>query len=278
MKSAVVRRRLRSVPRHLVLIALSLIMIYPLGVVLITSLKTNTEVLLNPTGLPQNPTLDNFIVTWREGNFANLFTNSILLTVTSMVGATAIASLAAYAIVRKVTKVGTGVYLLLAAGIFLPMQLAIIPQFRVVRDLGLIDNYLSVILIYVVGAIPFGTFLMAGFMRQIPREIVEAATADGAGYFQLYVRIFLPLARPAIVSYWILHGVSVWNDYLIPMLFLADPNKRTLTTGVLAFKQQYLAQWGNLMAGVVLMSVPVIVLFIVAQRYFVRGLYAGAVK
>jgi raffinose/stachyose/melibiose transport system permease protein len=278
MKSAVVRRRLRSVPRHLVLIALSLIMIYPLGVVLITSLKTNTEVLLNPTGLPQNPTLDNFIVTWREGNFANLFTNSILLTVTSMIGATAIASLAAYAIVRKVTKVGTGVYLLLAAGIFLPMQLAIIPQFRVVRDLGLIDNYLSVILIYVVGAIPFGTFLMAGFMRQIPREIVEAATADGAGNFQLYVRIFLPLARPAIVSYWILHGVSVWNDYLIPMLFLADPNKRTLTTGVLAFKQQYLAQWGNLMAGVVLMSVPVIVLFIVAQRYFVRGLSAGAVK
>jgi ABC-type glycerol-3-phosphate transport system permease component len=278
MKSAVVRRRLRSVPRHLVLIALSLIMIYPLGVVLITSLKTNTEVLLNPTGLPRNPTFDNFIVTWREGNFANLFTNSILLTVTSMIGATAIASLAAYAIVRKVTKVGTSVYLLLAAGIFLPMQLAIIPQFRVVRDLGLIDNYLSVILIYVVGAIPFGTFLMAGFMRQIPREIVEAATADGAGYFQLYVRIFLPLARPAIVSYWILHGVSVWNDYLIPMLFLADPNKRTLTTGVLAFKQQYLAQWGNLMAGVVLMSVPVIVLFIVAQRYFVRGLYAGAVK
>lgn len=278
MRSPRILRVLRKLPRHAILIVLSAIMLYPLAIVLLTALKSNTEVLLNPTGLPIEPTLENFATTWTDGNFTNLFANSILLTGTSMLGATMVASLAAYAIVRRANRIGSGIYLLITAGIFLPMQLAIIPQFRVVRDLGLVDNYLSVILIYIVGAIPFGTFLMAGFMRQIPSEIVEAAIVDGTSYFQLYWRIFFPLTRPAIVTFWILHGVSVWNDYLIPLLFLADPHKRTLTTGVLAFKQQYLAQWGNLMAGVVIMIVPVLILFILAQRYFVRGLYAGAVK
>jgi ABC-type glycerol-3-phosphate transport system permease component len=271
-------RAARTLPRHILLIILSAIMVYPLFIMAITSLKSNAEVLQNPTGLPINPTFENFVSTWIQGDFSNLFLNSIMLTFVSMIIATLLAALAAYAIVRNASRVGSTVYLVIAAGIFLPMQLAIIPQFRVVRDLGLIDSYLSVILIYIVGAIPFGVFLMTAFMRQIPREIVEAAVIDGAGYFQLFRSVFLPLSRPAIVSFWVLQGVGVWNDYLVPLLFLTDPDKRTLTTGVLAFKQEYLAQWGNLMAGVVIMSLPVIVLFIIAQRYFISGLYAGAVK
>ena len=271
-------RAARTLPRHILLILLSSMMAYPLFVMVITSIKSNPEVLQNPIGLPINPTFDNYVSTWVQGGFTNLFANSIMLTFVSMIIATLVAALAAYAIVRKASRIGSTVYLVIAAGIFLPMQLAIIPQFRVVRDLGLIDSYLSVILIYTVGAIPFGVFLMTAFMRQIPREIVEAAVIDGAGYFQLFRSIFLPLARPAIVSFWVLQGVGVWNDYLVPLLFLTDPAKRTLTTGVLAFKQEYLAQWGNLMAGVVIMSLPVILLFIFAQRYFISGLYAGAVK
>jgi raffinose/stachyose/melibiose transport system permease protein len=271
-------RAARALPRHVLLIILSAIMAYPLFVMVVTSLKSNAEVLQNPTGLPIQLTFENFVSTWVQGNFSNLFANSLLLTFVSMVAATLISALAAYAIVRKVTRLGSGVYLLIAAGIFLPMQLAVIPQFRVVRDLGLIDSYLSVILIYIVGSISFGVFLMTAFMRQIPREIIEAAVIDGTGYFQLFRTMYLPLARPAIVSFWVLQGVGVWNDYLVPLLFLTDPNKRTLTTGVLAFKQEYLAQWGNLMAGVVIMSLPVILLFIFAQRFFISGLYAGAVK
>ncbi|GAA2879287.1 carbohydrate ABC transporter permease [Streptosporangium fragile] len=273
-----VRKLARSAPRHLVLMILSAGMVYPLVIMLLTSVKSNAEVLQNPTGLPRAPTLENFVTTWYEGRFDLLFANSVGLTLVSMTAATFVAALAAYAVVRKATRLGSGIYLLLAAGIFLPMQLAVIPQFRVVRSLGLIDNYLGVVLVYVAGSIPFGVFLMAAFMRQIPREIVQAAVIDGAGYFRLFGSIFLPLARPAIVTFWVLQGVGIWNDYLVPYLFLTDPEKRTLTTGVLYFQQQYLADWGNIMAGVVIMSLPVLLLFVFAQRYFVSGLYAGAVK
>lgn len=278
MTSRNVLRVARRVPVNLLLIVLSILMIYPIVIIVITAFKPNLEVLTNPTGLPQQPTLDNFITSWVEADFTNLFANSILLTVVSMTIATIVAALASYAIVRAATRIGSGVYLLIAAGIFLPMQLALVPQFRVVRDLGLINNYAGVILIYIAGAIPFGVFLMAAFMRQVPKEIVEAATIDGAGYFQLFWKIFLPLARPAIATFWVLQGVGVWNDYLVPQLFLTDPGKRTLTTGVLYFKAQYLADWGNIMAAVLIMSLPILLIFIFAQRYFVSGLYAGAVK
>ncbi|WZH37737.1 MAG: carbohydrate ABC transporter permease [Microbacterium enclense] len=268
----------RRIPINLLLIVLSIAMIYPIVIIVITAFKPNLEVLTNPTGLPQAPTFDNFVTSWQDAGFTNLFFNSVLLTVTSMTVATFVAALASYAIVRQATRIGSGVYLLLAAGIFLPMQLALVPQFRVVRDLGLINNYAGVILIYIAGALPFGVFLMAAFMRQVPKEIVEAAVIDGAGYFTLFRRIFLPLARPAIATFWVLQGVGVWNDYLVPQLLLTDPSKRTLTTGVLYFKAQYLADWGNIMAAVLIMSLPILLLFVFAQRFFVSGLYAGAVK
>lgn len=278
MNNRTATRLLRRVPINVLLIILSILMIYPIVIIVITAFKPNLEVLTNPTGLPISPTFDNFVTSWNEADFTNLFANSILLTLVSMTVATFVAALASYAIVRQATKIGSGIYLLLAAGIFLPMQLALVPQFRVVRDLGLINSYAGVILLYIAGALPFGVFLMAAFMRQVPREIVEAAVIDGAGYFQLFWRIFFPLARPAVATFWVLQGVGVWNDYLVPQLLLTDPGKRTLTTGVLYFKAQYLADWGNIMAAVLIMSLPILLLFVFAQRYFVSGLYAGAVK
>lgn len=273
-----VSRIARRTPVNLLLVAMCAVMAYPLVIVFVTAFKPNIEVLTNPTGLPADPTLENFATSWVAAGFPTLFANSIFLTVTSMGLATIIAALAAYAVVRRLDRLGSGTYLLLAAGIFLPMQLALVPQFRVLRDLGLINSYLGVIAVYVAGSVPFGVFLMAAFMRQVPKEIVEAATIDGAGYFPMFRRIYLPLARPSIATFWVLQGVGIWNDYLAPQLILTDPDKRTLTTGVLYFKAQYLADWGNIMAAVVIMSLPILVIFVFAQRYFVSGLYAGAVK
>lgn len=272
------RRTLRRIPLQVFLIVASLVMLAPVVLMVGTSLKPNSEVLTNPIGLPANPTFDNYVTSWVEGNFATLFVNSIILTLASMTVATFASALAAYAIARASTRASALVYVTIAIGIFLPMQLALIPQFRLIRDLGLFNNYLGVILIYVAGSIPFGVFLMTAFMRQVPHEIVEAGTLDGAGYFTMFWRVFFPLARPAIATFWILQGVQIWNEYLVPLLLMTDPNRRTLTTGVIAFKQIYLAQWGNIMAGVVIMSLPIIVIFIVLQRQFLRGIYSGAVK
>ncbi|GAA1946636.1 carbohydrate ABC transporter permease [Microbacterium aquimaris] len=273
-----VRRSLRPLPRHVVLILMCIAMAYPLAIIVLTSLKSNEEVRQNPTGLPEVWTLENYVTSWTTGDFTQLFINSVFLTFTSMTIATIAAALASYAIVRRFSKVSSFVYLLLAAGIFLPLQLAVIPQFKVVRDLGLFDTYAGVIGIYSALCIPFGVFLIAAFMRQLPHEITEAAVLDGAGYFRMFWSVYMPLSRPAIATFWVLQGVQVWNDYLVPLLFLSDPSKRTLTTGILAFKQEFLADWGNIMAGVVIMSIPVIVLFVFAQRFFISGLYAGAVK
>lgn len=271
-------RTLRRLPLHALLVVLSLVMLAPVVIMIGTSVKSNAEVYQNPIGLPDAFTLENYITTWIHGNFTVLFLNSIFLTGVSMTVATVAAALAAYAIARTRSRLSSTVYLLIAVGIFLPMQLAIIPQFRLVRDLGLFNSYAGVILLYVTASLPFGVFLMTAFMRQVPRELFEAATLDGAGYFGMFWRIHFPLARPAIATFWILQGVQVWNDYLVPLLIMTDKDRRTLTTGVLAFKQQYEAQWGNLMAGVVIMTIPILVLFIIAQRQFMGGLYAGAVK
>lgn len=271
-------RALKRVPMHLLLASLALLMLAPVVIMVMTSLKSNAEVLTNPIGIPQAPTLDNYVTSWVGGNFSVLFLNSILLTGVSMAVATLASALCAYAIARSTSRWGSVVYLLIAIGIFLPLQLAIIPQFRLVLSLGLFNSYAGVILIYVATSIPFGVFLMTAFMKQVPREIVEAAVLDGAGYFTMFRRVFLPLARPAIATFWILQGVQIWNDYLIPLLLMTDPNRRTLTTGIIVFKQEYLAQWGNIMAGVVIMSLPILVLFLVAQKQFIRGIYAGAVK
>ncbi|CAN5563343.1 carbohydrate ABC transporter permease [soil metagenome] len=271
-------RALKRVPMHLLLASLALLMLAPVVIMVMTSLKSNAEVLTNPIGIPQAPTLDNYVTSWVGGNFSVLLLNSILLTGVSMAVATLASALCAYAIARSTSRWGSVVYLLIAIGIFLPLQLAIIPQFRLVLSLGLFNSYAGVILIYVATSIPFGVFLMTAFMKQVPREIVEAAVLDGAGYFTMFGRVFLPLARPAIATFWILQGVQIWNDYLIPLLLMTDPNRRTLTTGIIVFKQEYLAQWGNIMAGVVIMSLPILVLFLLAQKQFIRGIYAGAVK
>ena len=271
-------RTARGLALHAVLVAGSLFMLAPPLMMIMTSLKTNAEVYQNPVGLPWHPTFDNYVETWHVGNFATLFGNSIFLTVVTMTLGTLIAALAAYGIVRSTSAISSVVYLILAIGIFLPMQLALIPQFRLVRELGLFNSYAGVILLYLASVIPFGTFLMASFMRQIPKEMREAATIDGAGYFRVFRSIYLPLARPAVATFWILQGVQIWNDFLTPLILMTDPERRTLTTGVMMFKQQYVADWGNVMAGVVIMSLPVIVLFILFQRHFTSGLYAGAVK
>lgn len=272
------RRALRNIPLHALLLLACVVMAYPFVVIVLTAFKSNAEVFQNPLGLPEYLTFENFITSWQEGGFANLFVNSMVFTGASMGLASMVASLAAFAVVRRLTRSSGLVFLVLAAGIFLPLQLAIIPQFRVLKDLGLIDTYAGVVLVYVATSIPFGVFLMAAFMKKVPSEIAEAAIIDGAGYFRLFWSVYLPLVRPAIGTFLLLQGVQVWNDYLVPLLLLTDPSKRTLTTGILVFKQQYLAQWGNIMAGVLIMSVPVIVAFILAQRSFAQGLYSGSAK
>ena len=272
------RRRLSALPTHLILIIAAALTGYPLFVMASTAFKSNAEVYQNPVGFPQQPTIDNFVLSWHAANFPNLFLNSTIFTVTSMVLAILVSSLAAYGLVRVTSRISSFAYLGLSAGIFLPLQLAIIPQFQLMVHLGLVDSYLGVILIYAAGSTPFGVFLIASFMQAIPREFGEAAAIDGAGFFQTYWRIYLPMARPAIGSFIVLQGVGIWNDYLVPLLLLSDPTKRTLTTGILLFKQQYVADWGNIMAGVLIMTIPIIIVFVFAQRYFVSGLFSGGVK
>lgn len=268
----------RALGVHAVLAIVAIATAFPLYIVLVTAFKTNDEVYQNPIGLPLRPTFENFVTSWNTGNFGTLFINSAFFTATSMAIATLLSSLAGYAIARRSTRGSAAIYLFLAAGIFLPLQLALIPQFRLIRDLGLIDTYTGVILVYVASALPFGVFLMAAFMKAVPQELAEAATIDGAGYFGTYRRVYFPLSRPAIGTFLVLQGVTVWNDYIVPLTLLSDPDKRTLTTGILVFKQQYLAQWGNIMAGVVIILIPILIVFAIAQRSFVDGLYTGSVK
>lgn len=253
-------------------------MVYPFSVIVLTSFKTDVEVYTNPYGFPQNWTFDNFLGAWNKAHLDRLFVNSLFLTSVSIVAAIFCSSLAAYGLARAVSRWQGVIYLFFVSGIFIPVQLSIIPLFKIVKDLHLFNSYLGVICVYVGAGIPFGVFLITTFMRNLPKEIIEAAIMDGCSYYGLYWRIYLPLVKSVISTYAILQGLTVWNDFLIPLLLLTDETKRTLTTGIMSFKQQYNAQWGYLMAGIVMMVVPILIVYVVLQKFILKGITTGAVK
>ena len=263
---------------HISLVAASIVMVYPFIIIVLTAFKSNTEIYLNPYGLPQDWIFTNFSGAWKAAKLGRLFWNSCLLTVASVLLSLAVSSLASYGIAKSLSRYREWIFLLFVAGIFIPFQLSIIPLFKIIKELHLFNTYAGVISVYVAGGIPLGVFLMTAALRAVPKEINEAAVVDGAGYYSTFATISIHLIKPVMSTYAILQGLSVWNDFLIPFLLLTEDSKRTLTTGVMSFKQQYVSNWGFLMAGILIMVVPILVAYMISQRFIIKGIVSGAVK
>jgi raffinose/stachyose/melibiose transport system permease protein len=276
------RRRRGSTPwavaRHAMLVGICLLAIYPLLFVLLTALKTQNAYADDPLGLPWPITFDNFGEALRGGEFFTWFKNSVILTLGSVALATCSAALAAFAIARMRWR---GQNLLLSINVALmivPPVVILIPLFVLFVDLSLVSTYRGVIMVYAGLTIPFSVYLLTMFFRTVPHEILESALADGASHFRILVQIVLPMSMPALVTLVVVNALWVWNELLIALVFLPSDELKTLMVGITVFRSRYNLDIPVTMAGMLLSSLPMIALYLVGQRYFIRGLIAGAVK
>lgn len=261
--------------KYLPVIVILVFYLFPLLFLLNTALKSNEAFAANPIGLVTSPDFLNFGTAWTEGNFGAYLLNSILYTLGAAALGTLVGVLLAFPVSRGYLRGSRfwsfGFVLLL----FLPN--AIITQFQLLLRLGLYDTQLGYILIMAAG-VGVGPILIAGYVRSIPRELDEAAAIDGIGYWRYLWTFVIPLARPAIVTVFILQAIGVWNDIILATILLTDDSKLPITRGLLNFQGTYTSQFGLLAAATTIVAAPLVIAFVFLQRYLVGGVVGGAVK
>ncbi|HEY7717393.1 MAG TPA: carbohydrate ABC transporter permease [Pedococcus sp.] len=250
----------------------------PLLVMVTSSFRTNAELITDPLGMSWPPSFASYREAWTVGSFASYFGNSLLVTCGAVVLSTAVATMAAYALARGRSRVFRWLEALFLSGLMLPIHLAILPIFYLFDGLGLIDSRLGLALMYGASGVPFSIFVLTTFFRQLPAELEEAAELDGATPWQTFIRIMVPLVRPAVATVAIFRFVPIWNDFLFPLVLLRDEAKYTLPVGLTTFFGENATNYSAVFAGLVITTVPLIVLFLVATKQIVAGLTAGMTK
>jgi raffinose/stachyose/melibiose transport system permease protein len=278
MRSGRSNRAIRDAPKHVLLLAFVAITLVPVYFMLVNSFKTPEEYIGDPYGFPDQPTLSTLGDAFRGGDLLRWLGNSALFTVTSVALSTLIAALAAYPLALMRWRPGPVVLSLLIALMVVPPIVLVIPLFQLVVDLGQVSTYRSVIAIYTGILLPFSTFLLVSFFRTTPRELLEAARIDGAGHWRIWRSIVIPLAIPALVTVATVQALWVWNEVLIAVVFLQSEELRTLMVGITLFQSRFTLNIPLVMAGMVWATIPMVALYLLGQRFFIRGLTAGAVK
>lgn len=264
--------------RRAVLGVYALLIVVPLLVVVGGSLKTTRELFDAPFGPPLNPALDNYGTVLQQQNLLRILGNSAVVVAVSVPVTLLLGSLTGYAVARLPGWRGHLVFGVFAAGLAVPAQAMMIPQYVQFDRLGLRDSLAGLMLVNVVVTLPVAVFILAGFLRTLPRELYEAADLDGAGSWTAYRRVAVPLSYPSLAATAIFLFVMHWNDLLYPLLFIDDPAKRTLPLALLDFQGEYLTDYPLLFTGVVVASVPMVLAYAFLQRHFVAGITAGSIK
>jgi raffinose/stachyose/melibiose transport system permease protein len=261
-----------------VLLVASFLALVPTLYMVMTALKSEGEYAFDKLGLPDVPVLENFRAVLIDSPFLGWMANSALLVAGAVLLSTVVSCLGAYAIACMEFK-GRETLLALSTSLMaVPPVVMIVPLFVLYTQLGLISTYQGTIIIYAGLITPFSVYLLATFFRTVPKELFESARMDGAGPFLILIKIVLPLSLPAIVTLVVVNSLYVWNDLLIAIIFLQDDAKRTLMAGISVFQGRYNNQVPLTMAGMVIASAPMLILYIVFQKHFIRGLMAGAIK
>jgi raffinose/stachyose/melibiose transport system permease protein len=260
------------------LIILFVFAVAPLLLAWFTAFKSDQQLLTSPYGLPLPPTLDNLREAWTVGRFSTYFKNSVVISIADVIGMVIMSSLAGYAFARLHFPGQKLLLYLLLIGLTIPVASIIIPLYLTMRDFHLLNTYGSVIVADIALAAPIFVFIMRAFFKDLPRELDDAARVDGANEFQIFWQIMLPLARPGLMTVALLEFLWSWNDLLLPLVFLVTDDLRTLPVGMLFFQGRFTIDYGLMSAGVLIISLPVTILFLVFQRDFVKGLASGALK
>lgn len=275
-------RRWALILSYFFLILFAIFFLVPPYYMVVTALKTNAEVAHmahNPWIIAEGVTFEHFRTLLAETDFPTYLRNTVVVTICVVAITMVVSVLAAYALARMKFW-GSGV---LATGIFLtyliPESLLFIPLFQIVRELGLLNSYWAMVLVYPTLTVPFCTWIMIGYFASIPKELDEAALIDGAGHLQMLFRIFIPVALPGIIAATIFAFTVSWADFIYPMAFLYSADQQMLTAGtVTTLIRGDVYQWGMLMAGALIAAAPPLVIYALLMDYYIAGLTAGATK
>jgi len=244
-----------------------------------TSFKAQAYVLtIPPQFIPHPATTTNYSDAWGSQDFSRYFLNSLVVAIASTAISLLLSSMMAYAFARFDFAGRELLFRILLLGLMVPAIMLIIPQFILAKYLGLLDSLTGLIVFYVAGSLSLNTFLLRGFFQSIPAELDQAMEVDGAGPWVRYYRLVLPLAKPALATATIFTFLASWDEFPWALTIINTPQKRTLPLAIQLFQGQNATQWGLVFAASLIAIVPVIVVFLVFQRYFVQGLTSGAVK
>jgi ABC-type glycerol-3-phosphate transport system permease component len=265
--------------RYLVLTAGAALMVAPFLYLLSTSFKPQAFVLeIPPRFLPTHPTAAAYGQAWNSSNFGTYFVNSTIVAVLTTAISLVLSSMMAFALARFAFPGRRLVFGALLVALMIPGMMLLLPQFLLARKLGLIDSLTGLVVFYVAGSLAFNTFLLRGFIEDQPIDLDEAMVVDGAGPLTRYLRLALPLARPALATVAIFTFIGSWEEYVLALTLNSSPEHWTLPVGIAQFQGQHQTSWNLVFAASAIALAPVIAVFLAFQRQFVRGLTAGAVK
>ena len=272
------RKKRGGIVPQILMILLVIVIIFPLYFMTVNSFKTHEEYVNNMIGMPQVFTVQNYVEAFEGKPFGQWFLNSMLLTVVSVLATGVFALLAGYAFAKMQFKGRKVLFNMIVPLMSVPPVVMIIPQFQIIKIFGLVNTRVSVILIYVGIMLPMTIYLMRNFMKTVPDSLLDAAKIDGCGRMKALTAIMMPLSVPALITSSLVNIVWVWNELLISLVFLQREELRTLMVGITLFKGRFTLNIPVIMAGLVIATVPVVVIYIFAQKYLVEGMLAGSVK
>ncbi|MBI9103592.1 MAG: carbohydrate ABC transporter permease [Spirochaetales bacterium] len=272
------RSKASSIASHIVLGFWSLLVLFPLWTMLINSFKMRLDIYKDPFGLPLKWNFNSYAVVFKDSNFLRYFQNSFFVTIGSILIILFFGSLAAYALANARGKWVKWVYFFFIAGMMLPIKIGSIRLLGMVKSLGLLNSLGSLFPIYSAMGLPIAILILTDFIRTIPIEITEAAIIDGATRLRIFFTIIIRLMRPALGTVAIFNLVPLWNDLWFPLIFINKEENKTLILGVTRLFGQYQTDWSKILAALTLSAVPVIILYLVMSKQFIKGLTAGAVK
>lgn len=252
--------------------------ILPLALMLISAMKPTPEIFASPFALPKAWSLENFAKVWESGRFDLYFRNSIFITLGAEVLILAFSAMAGYALGRFRFGLNNLLYVVFLVGLLFPAKLVLVPLFIQLKQMGLLNSHLGLILVYAAGGIPAAVFILTGFFRSLPSDLDNAARIDGASEWQVFARVMLPLLRPQLAIVAIYTAIPIWNDFLLPLAFLQSPTLKTVPQGLSVFFGEFATDYGPLFAGLTLAALPLIILYLLLSEQFIKGLTAGATK
>ena len=263
---------------YFILAVAAVIALFPLSLMIISSVKKSTEIVANPLALPSTVQWTNFVRAWTDAQLGRSLLNSIETTGVAVILICSTCSMAAYALARRTGPGLRWVSAYLLGTTTLPIQLYLFPLYFGFAHLGLIDNVFALSIVYTAVFSPFAIFLLRTYFLAIPKELEEAATIDGASRWQVFSKVLLPIVSPGILTVAIISGLNIWNEFLISSTFLQSHDQQTAVVRFYTLGGQYTSDWGEIMAAAIIIVAPAVAFFLLMQRRFIQGMAAGSVK